>query len=671
MTDETKKKPFGFEVSYELFNARGERLRDMLVIENPGSGQTLQLDIVNALATETITLNPLGSPSARDFHFHLHFAVGAVADRVISVLGEDWKVASVVDAQGTHVYLAWCSRSVALAPGDRLVVELRGVSSGAQAGTEVTLHFAWPEPDTQASSTRALVIQGPDEGEYELEHNLVLGVRDRRGRPDIPLRAYFVGPNQVLNVDSEVNTLTLRLFNSASVASQEKLRFRFDANQPALTSRLVVALPIGTAAARPWALGTKDQVNGVTLALDGWAVSTPEESADGSMLEWELTPSSNVELAPQASLDVTLSALKTAHPSGIANLELRYSAVAGYWDGEMVCAIEKAPLVFGRDANKDNVGIGNGQPDARLTLSNGPLLLHNAEVQNVGPLVFRSDVDGTDDDDALRFFNKKGDPATEKPLLQMSNAGVFKTLTATGKYGFIHSSGTVEVGTYVNDNVGGYVGTQSNHALHFFTNGSSPKVTLKTDGKVGVGTTSPSVALEVKGRIKDQTGFLVPVGTIVAYGGRIALGAPAGWLPCDGREYLISNYSDLHAVISDIYGAAAEGKFRVPNLMGRVPVGLTPLSSELGQTGGAATHTLTASEMPAHSHGVTDNGHTHEINVVSSDSSGKFYPNADYGPSLRQNTLSAKANISINNTGGGGAHNNMPPYLVVNYIIKY
>jgi hypothetical protein len=62
MTDETKKKPFGFEASYELFNARGERLRDVLVIENPGSGQTLQLDIVNALATETITLNTLESP---------------------------------------------------------------------------------------------------------------------------------------------------------------------------------------------------------------------------------------------------------------------------------------------------------------------------------------------------------------------------------------------------------------------------------------------------------------------------------------------------------------------------------------------------------------------------------------------------------------------------------
>lgn len=64
--------------------------------------------------------------------------------------------------------------------------------------------------------------------------------------------------------------------------------------------------------------------------------------------------------------------------------------------------------------------------------------------------------------------------------------------TGASGYGFVHTDGAVEVGTFINA-AGGWLGTKSNHPLHFFTNNSFPKVTLTTDGKVGIGTASPLV----------------------------------------------------------------------------------------------------------------------------------------------------------------------------------
>ncbi len=108
----------------------------------------------------------------------------------------------------------------------------------------------------------------------------------------------------------------------------------------------------------------------------------------------------------------------------------------------------------------------------------------------------------------------------------------------------------------------------------------------------------------------------MPVGSIIAYAGSAA---PDGWLLCDGELYDIYDYADLFEVVEFTYGGnTAKTAFRVPDLTGRVPVGVKPLSwycSELGQTGGDAEVTLTESQMPSHKHDVSASGHSHEISV--------------------------------------------------------
>ena len=155
----------------------------------------------------------------------------------------------------------------------------------------------------------------------------------------------------------------------------------------------------------------------------------------------------------------------------------------------------------------------------------------------------------------------------------------------------------------------------------------------------------------------------VPTGVINPWAG-VAGSPPTGWLLCDGTTVSRSTYSTLFGIVGTFYGVGDNSTtFNVPNLKGRVPVGLDSTQTEFdtrGETGGAKTHTLTAAEIP---------GHTHQVTIMGSDLS--------YGTAALQGS-NGGTQQSINagegggsNPAGGGAHNNLQPYIVVNYIIKF
>jgi len=132
----------------------------------------------------------------------------------------------------------------------------------------------------------------------------------------------------------------------------------------------------------------------------------------------------------------------------------------------------------------------------------------------------------------------------------------------------------------------------------------------------------------------------VPVGTISAYAGA---SAPAGWLTCNGSSYSASTYPDLYAVL---------GVTTVPDLRGRFPLGG---SSGFGTTGGVSSVTLTIDQIPSHFHSWPE----------------RIYGDGSSGWSYRISGGQINANVQLSQSvGGGQPHTNMPPYLVVNYIIK-
>ena len=164
--------------------------------------------------------------------------------------------------------------------------------------------------------------------------------------------------------------------------------------------------------------------------------------------------------------------------------------------------------------------------------------------------------------------------------------------------------------------------------------------------------------------------LLVPVGAVVAYG---SSNAPKGWLSCLGQEISRSEYSDLFSVIGTTYGEGdSETTFNLPNLSGRVVVGrgegedLT--SRSMGDTGGSETHTLTASEMPSHTH--TSNAVGGTVGLITANGNNTASGSLDTSPT-EPNLYAAPAALSIDSAGSGSPHNNMQPFAVLNYIIRY
>ena len=147
-----------------------------------------------------------------------------------------------------------------------------------------------------------------------------------------------------------------------------------------------------------------------------------------------------------------------------------------------------------------------------------------------------------------------------------------------------------------------------------------------------------------------------PAGSISMYAGSTA---PTGYLLCDGSAVSRTTYADLFTAIGTTYGTGdGSTTFNVPNVKGKVPVGRDSGDTSfdtLGETGGAKTHTLQVTEIPAHHHQgnkvTVCTAHTGATTGnVANDASGTDWNTSD--------------------TGGGQAHNNLQPYIVFNYIIK-
>lgn len=160
----------------------------------------------------------------------------------------------------------------------------------------------------------------------------------------------------------------------------------------------------------------------------------------------------------------------------------------------------------------------------------------------------------------------------------------------------------------------------------------------------------------------------VPPGTVTAFAGKTA---PNGWLMCDGQSYSIANYRDLYNAIGTTYGGYGQS-FQVPDLRGRFPVGKdSGTFANLGGKGGEEKHTLTVAEMPAHQHSGNDrawhdkqkrNGQQWFVGLTHD--SGSWMSNAANDGLTNQDT-------ETGTTGGNQPHNNLPPYISLNYIIKY
>jgi microcystin-dependent protein len=153
------------------------------------------------------------------------------------------------------------------------------------------------------------------------------------------------------------------------------------------------------------------------------------------------------------------------------------------------------------------------------------------------------------------------------------------------------------------------------------------------------------------------------IGEIRMFAGNFA---PVGWSFCNGAIIPIDQNDALFNLIGTTYGGDGQTTFALPNLQSRVPIHVGP-GFALGQSGGAETVTLTTSQIPAHSHvpqciAGTGNAQGPGNGVWAQPSTGTIYSNV--APSL---VLDPAA---IGSSGGSQPHDNMVPFLVVNFILS-
>jgi microcystin-dependent protein len=183
--------------------------------------------------------------------------------------------------------------------------------------------------------------------------------------------------------------------------------------------------------------------------------------------------------------------------------------------------------------------------------------------------------------------------------------------------------------------------------------------------------------------------YSVPIGGVLPYTGTTA--PNSNFVLPYGQAISRTTYSSYFSLVSTTFGSGdGSTTFNVPDLRGRVVAGADGMGGSsagrltdavagidaLGDAGGAQSHTLSTSEMPAHSHGVTDPGHNHGFSnnpfyggsQTSTPASGGSvsHPSNSQTVSITSNTTG----ISIQNNGGGGAHNNVQPTIVLNYLLR-
>jgi len=248
----------------------------------------------------------------------------------------------------------------------------------------------------------------------------------------------------------------------------------------------------------------------------------------------------------------------------------------------------------------------------------------------------------------------------------------------------LNTTGTVKGGIQCLSNQSVRLGSTTNYPTEIVVNNAA-KLTVGTNGVVTLAEPLPVAS----GGTGTSTGIVASAsGDVKMFAGA---SIASGWLACNGALVSRSTYSALFTAIGTAWGAGdGSSTFALPDLRGRAPVGVGTGASltarALAATGGAETHTLSTAESAAHTHTQDAHNHTQDAHNHTSYTGVGAWPNVDSdvsaarsnhgvrtwtpGLTVAQTATNQAATSTNQNTGGGGAHNNVQPFAAINFIIK-
>jgi len=529
--------------------------------DNPGAGDLLHIK-VDCLATGETTLRLLGQSnqvaSSDNYHFDVFFRPGELASpgkiTVSPAQASTWSIHVDAAPDGTDIYFLY-KGSLTLKPGDSFTVTLQNVGAQTKTGPRsTTVNLSWIDDAGYMSPTDL----------QDLAPTVEIINYTKKQLP--PLSVGFETTNTVLNDGSQKNGLALRIVNQSV----------FDIDLDPTQCKFTLSFDASTDTHQRWALATPNQINALYIpgqldssgvdshwpgygAWDVEKVSTP--------LEWTFTPkSNNTALGAGAALEIPISNIVTDHATGRALLHVQYQGLSGYDDGEITVEIEKIPLLFGDThvAASGNLGIGTTTPSHPMHIQAknvGVGLSHTYD--NVELVTYVDSSSGwlaTNSNHPLFFTtNKANDSSAQLTLLTNGKVGIGTSsprfsleVCASGKnWGFVHTNGSadgcIELGSYLFDSAAAF-GTRSNHPLYLFTNNSDDaQLAITTDGKIGIGTTSPTRPVQLMVQ-NHGVGFSHQCESVelVTY-----INSAGGWLGTMTKHplYLMTNDNDYQVTL--------------------------------------------------------------------------------------------------------------------------
>lgn len=140
--------------------------------------------------------------------------------------------------------------------------------------------------------------------------------------------------------------------------------------------------------------------------------------------------------------------------------------------------------------------------------------------------------------------------------------------------------------------------------------------------------------------------------------------APRGWAFCDGQILPINQNQSLYSLLGTTYGGDGRTSFALPDMRGRTPIHVGNGHRE-GQKSGEESHTLLANEMPNHDHAFRASG----ADGTSVAPQGSFLARATVATYTPPASLVGMNALAVASVGGGQAHENMQPFLALNFCI--
>ena len=434
-------------------------------------------------------------------------------------------------------------------------------------------------------------------------------------------------------------------------------------------------------------------LNGVVLLNKGLHVEGDANIVDGlavGVAYQALTaPVDGAIIAGDVGIGIAVPT-KTLHVSGDANIETGLAVGTAY--SSITAPVDGA--IFSGD-----VGIGTSAPAAKVHIINGGQGIKLATGTNTLGYTLSVGIN----DDGVNFSTDSSGITGKGFIFIGGNALPSTTGTAQTKGLRLSTDTGVAVLDMGVNSGSGQTWIQSTDSTNL---SSSADLLLNPNaGTVGIGTTSPDPVstLHANGKVKitdgtesigsgavltsDGTGMSswthsVPVGAIMMWPGSLP---PTGWVLCDGSS------SAPYPVLAAFLSSATLPDLRGAFIVGAGTGGAYSDSQNyvLGANGGAAAVILTTAQLPAHNHtasfaGTALGAHSHDATSVDSaggSGSGGFRVSVTgvTGTTAPQGTLTTAdsagvpaGTVTVNNsTGGGGSHENRPPYFALNYIIKY